>query len=509
MKTPHTLLLARLANELQSMQGVYRLQDAFSTDKSQLFLQFKADSFEDIVIRLRFDGAINGIQFSKEVYTDHPRRMDQFSQLYQSRLKSIYAVPGERSLIFSFEAGNINLLFHGSFANAIASEKGEIISSLRKIHQQDKQWVATLEEYETFQWPQDFKQAKTFGFYRGALAQELERAEIAFPSFEAYLNAWITAPLLLCKAENEYLLELDVVGDCLETYTDAKEALSEWSELRLAFYYFKRSKSNLLKEIHTEISSREKRLKALEIEEKKIQQQKNYRHLGDLIMAHLPDYQAGAKEMRVVDYLDQSNRIIPLKKDLNAQENATRYYRKAKNQHLQEERISSQKKELEESLFYHLEQLSQVEASETLAELRPFLKQKIKEEKTEKRSAFHAFEYLGFSILVGKQAKDNDELSLKIAKKDDLWLHARDVSGSHVIIRKKAGQNFPDKVIETAAGLALWFSKRKTESLAPVIYTEKKFIRKRKGDPAGAVVVDKEKVVMAAPLAPDQIGKEI
>ena len=84
--------------------------------------------------------------------------------------------------------------------------------------------------------------------------------------------------------------------------------------------------------------------------------------------------------------------------------------------------------------------------------------------------------------------------------KEDLWLHVKDGPGSHVLIKHQAGKTFPEKIIEAAAQLAAFYSKRKNEALCPVIYTPRKFVRKRKGDPPGAVVVEKEKVILVEPM---------
>ena len=89
-----------------------------------------------------------------------------------------------------------------------------------------------------------------------------------------------------------------------------------------------------------------------------------------------------------------------------------------------------------------------------------------------------------------------------MAHKDDLWLHAKDVSGSHVIIKFQAGKTFPTTVIEKAAQLAAWYSKRKSDSLCPVIYTPKKFVRKPKGAAPGSVIVDRENVILVTPQNP-------
>jgi predicted ribosome quality control (RQC) complex YloA/Tae2 family protein len=112
---------------------------------------------------------------------------------------------------------------------------------------------------------------------------------------------------------------------------------------------------------------------------------------------------------------------------------------------------------------------------------------------------YHEFEFRGYRILVGKNAQGNDELTSRYSYKEDLWLHAKDVSGSHVLIKHQSGKKIPKDVIEYAASLAAYNSKRKTESLCPVIVTPRKFVRKRKGDPPGAVIVEREDVIMVEP----------
>ncbi|HEX2900145.1 MAG TPA: NFACT RNA binding domain-containing protein, partial [Bacteroidia bacterium] len=100
---------------------------------------------------------------------------------------------------------------------------------------------------------------------------------------------------------------------------------------------------------------------------------------------------------------------------------------------------------------------------------------------------------------VGKNAKQNDSLTFGHSRKDDLWLHARDTPGSHVIIRNPTAGPIPNPVLEFAASLAAKHSKRKHENLVPVQYTERKYVRKVKNGAAGAVLVEREKVIMIEP----------
>ena len=103
---------------------------------------------------------------------------------------------------------------------------------------------------------------------------------------------------------------------------------------------------------------------------------------------------------------------------------------------------------------------------------------------------------------MGRNAQNNDLLTQKYAHKDDLWLHAKDVTGSHVVIRHRAGQPVPEPVVEHAAQLAGWYSRRQHDSLCPVTVTPKKFVRKPKGALPGQVVVERERVVLVVPGNP-------
>ena len=99
----------------------------------------------------------------------------------------------------------------------------------------------------------------------------------------------------------------------------------------------------------------------------------------------------------------------------------------------------------------------------------------------------------------------NDEL-LKLSHKEDLWLHARGVPGSHVIIQMNRKNDFPPtNIIEKAAEIAAFYSKAKGSSLVPVIFTKRKYVRKGKGLPPGAVFVDKEDVVLVKPTEPVEL----
>ena len=142
-----------------------------------------------------------------------------------------------------------------------------------------------------------------------------------------------------------------------------------------------------------------------------------------------------------------------------------------------------------------------MESKTSLKELRQVLKSDIhnKVPKKQQEALFKEFTIDGFKVLVGRNSENNDLLTLKYANKNDIWLHARNTPGSHVVIKEIPGKVIPKTVLEKAAELAAYYSKAKTDTLCPVIYTFKKFVRKRKGSAAGQVIVEKEEVILVNP----------
>jgi predicted ribosome quality control (RQC) complex YloA/Tae2 family protein len=207
--------------------------------------------------------------------------------------------------------------------------------------------------------------------------------------------------------------------------------------------------------------------------------------------------------VQLFDFYRNSYTEIKLKETLSAQKNAEIYYRKSKNHKIeidkQREAIAAKQKEIQK-INRRIEEIGK---QQRLKELRRYLKTEGLAGKTAEAPElpFRRMEIDGFEVWIGKNARSNDLLTQKYAYKEDLWLHARDVSGSHVVIKYKAGKPFPPQVIEKAAQLAAWHSKRRHETLCPVIYTPKKYVRKPKGMPEGAVVVDREQVIMVEPAA--------
>ncbi len=105
----------------------------------------------------------------------------------------------------------------------------------------------------------------------------------------------------------------------------------------------------------------------------------------------------------------------------------------------------------------------------------------------------------GLDIWVGRGAASNDALTFRESAPDDVWLHARDVAGAHVVLRWSRDEPPPARDLAEAAAIAAWHSRARGSTVAPVDWTRRKHVRKPRGGPPGLVLVDKVKTVNARP----------
>lgn len=109
----------------------------------------------------------------------------------------------------------------------------------------------------------------------------------------------------------------------------------------------------------------------------------------------------------------------------------------------------------------------------------------------------------GWTVLVARSSRENDLLTHRVAAPADLWFHAQGVTGSHVILRRGRRRDNPARaVIEAAAAIAAYYSKARTSGMAPVIYTERRYVRKPRRAPAGLAMCTREKTIMVEPRLP-------
>jgi predicted ribosome quality control (RQC) complex YloA/Tae2 family protein len=248
---------------------------------------------------------------------------------------------------------------------------------------------------------------------------------------------------------------------------------------------------------------------------KKIEEVKNcerYRIRGELIKANLANIKRGDSKITIVNYYSpkQENITISLDKKLTPLLNAQLYfkkYRKTKDSYdiiwkqLKNRKLKLAKLiELQKSLEQDSNSLSKLSKIYQILAKLGYIKEKVKPTKKKKRESLFPSEYIskdGWKIYVGKNNKQNDFLTLKLASGNDLWLHAKNIRGSHVIIKNKGnGQTIPLSTLIQAANLAAHFSKSKNDNKVQVDYTPKKYVKKPKNAKPGMVIYSHEKSLL-------------
>lgn len=287
-----------------------------------------------------------------------------------------------------------------------------------------------------------------------------------------------------------------------DTFESAVDAITEFFQRTISLTSIDRERSGVIKLIQNKISSGKKYIEKNSAQLAKVENDQHFKSWADLIMANLHQLKAGTQEVNLTDFTDSAQPEVTIKMDpkLSPQKNAEVYYRKAKNQGIEIQKLREGLTRKNQELQALQAALKEVQNADSVTQLRKLAAAhttQVQEQRA--RVPFYEIAFNGFQIWVGKSAADNDELTLKHSHKEDLWLHAKDVAGSHVLVKHQSGKTFPKDVVERAAALAAWYSKRKTEGLVPVAYTAKKFVRKRKGDPPGSVVVEREKVLLVEP----------
>jgi len=208
--------------------------------------------------------------------------------------------------------------------------------------------------------------------------------------------------------------------------------------------------------------------------------------IGDLLMIHHREIPAKAERAVLTDPRTGREETIALAPSLGAIENAQRFYERAKRLRRGRPHVRSRICRVEEEIGALERAVIAREAGEPIADEAAALLRRRRPPAAapEGKQEAARLEHEGFTILVGRSAKENDRL-LRDARPDDLWLHAKGHAGAHVVVRRGGRREIPRAVIEQAARLAAERSRGRGERRVEVLVTEAKHVRKRKGAAAG------------------------
>lgn len=269
----------------------------------------------------------------------------------------------------------------------------------------------------------------------------------------------------------------------------------------------KQQASDLEKRLSNEMNKNKRKLKKLEKTLRDTEKAEQYQLYGELLTAHMHEIKRGQSQVAVDNYYNPGEKVkITLDPVKTPAENAQAYYQKYTKAKNAVSIVKRQIEETKENIAYFELLLTQMEKAtlEDVAEIREeledegIIKRKRRKEKKKvdkpKPETYESSE--GVPILVGKNNKQNEYLTMKLARKSDTWLHAKDIPGSHVVIH---GNQFGEETLYEAAVLAAYFSKAKQSSNVPIDYTKVRYVKKPRGAKPGFVTYSNQKTMYVTP----------
>lgn len=304
-----------------------------------------------------------------------------------------------------------------------------------------------------------------------------------------------------------YFKDLWVLDDCKKEFYESN------SELLDAFFSNKDKQDRLHAKsadiqrlINTNIDRCLKKIKVLENTLKECEKKEEYKIKGELLTSYIYSINKGDKSVELLNYYSEEEEYLKIELDENKtpSENIQFYFKKYNKLKKAEESALEQLEINEDELKYLNSVSSSIQAADNYEDIDGVKNELIetgyvrfrrnpKDKKKQKMSKpYHYVSSDGIDIYVGKNNIQNDYLTLKFADKYDTWLHTKDIPGSHVIVKSS---DVPDKTLEEAANLAVFYSKGKGGNKIPVDYTLVKNVKKPSGSKPGMVIYSTNKTV--------------
>ena len=389
------------------------------------------------------------------------------------------------------------------------------------------------------------KDALSYGYIAPLMEQESPQGDLTvphrfWPKSEdcQYLNIW--TPSLDQGAKKAVMVwihggafstgsSLEMVaydGNNLAEYEDVCQ-VTRFDDMESCLEYFYSNKkstnklnqkaSSLIRSVTSQIDKLHLKEQRLKEDLLKAENSEELRLYGELLTASIHQIEPGAKNATVLNYYDGSEITIPLDPRFSPSKNAQNYFKKygkaktaVKEKQIQLDSVGSELAYLGSVLSYleNAEEIDDIDALRKELEEGGYVRRrKIPGGFKEKKYQAKPYKYElpgGAQVLVGRNNKENDFLTFKLSSSKDIWLHTKDIPGSHVILRglDKAAHEPDEKTIYAAASIAAYYSKARGSENVPVDYVPIKYVKKPQGAKPGMVIFTNNRTVWVNPKLP-------
>ncbi|MGN0297726.1 MAG: NFACT family protein [Lachnospiraceae bacterium] len=297
-----------------------------------------------------------------------------------------------------------------------------------------------------------------------------------------------------------------------QTYSTMSEVLEFYYAARNQISNMKQKTAEMRKNVQTLLERARKKYDLQEKQLKDTEKREKYRIYGELLTAYGYTIEAGQKKAVLNNYYTGEDIIVPLDENLSPQENAKKYFERYNKLKRTYEALTDLIQETGDEV-QHLESIAiSIDLASSVEDLVE-IKQEMYQAGYSKKNAVnpkngkkqkvtskphHYRSYDGFDIYVGKNNFQNEEVTFKLADGGDIWMHAKNMPGSHVII-KTGGREVPDRTYEEGGRLAAYYSKGREGEKVEIDYIPRKYVKKPAGGKPGFVIYHTNYSLMAAP----------
>lgn len=527
-------VLNRHIVEVNKLLSGFNLVNIFTQEKNKLIFCLRSD-LREYFIEMNADSLLPYFIIREKYNRAKKNTLDFFESYLPSKLNLIKIAEFDRVIQFNLQDASIYFYIHGKETNVILIDKEKNFESFKKIEKEQKfiDEISKLNFTNSFQLPElrlepDKTSTTTISkkypflgreivdeFNRRSKTETADKKEIILQNILREIETEkpfvyrddLTSKFKLSLFNRDELQSIE-----LTFFDNVNEALK--------FFLVQDHKHKHVNQIGREIESKFEK-KIIQFDKKRDHLQaritegckdQKYQQIANLLMMNIDYIEHGMIKVELENIYD-SNKIISINliPKLSLRENVNYFFDKAKSERKEFDKLSVLLSDINEEI--RKQKASYEEMKNTEPEKKQLLSSKVTfQNKGDKhysqavKSKFRQFIlYDKYLIFVGKNSKNNDELTTTFAKQNDYWFHARSVSGSHVVLRYDKSHGEIQKItLEKVASLAAFYSKAKASGLVPVSYTQKKYVIKRKGMEPGKVYLLKEKVLIVKPEIPKE-----
>ena len=527
-------VLNRHVLEVNELLADFTLINAFTQEKNKLVFHL-LNNAQEYFIEFNADSSLPYFILKSKFSRAKKNTLDFFASYLPLKLDSIKMAGLDRVIQFNLPSASIYFYIRGKETNIILIDNKMCFESFKKVEDAQKiiDDIHKLSFTNLFQFPEIKLNLNSATFSHISKEYQYLGREI--------IDELIRRAKINTKDSNEIILH-NILKE-IETGKPFVFWDNSANKNKLSFFYRDELKSSKLsffdnvndalvcfltqedkykreEKVTREIENKfEKRISQLQKKLDHLQTRLNegckdqkYQQIANLLFLNIDRIDKNVRTIELENIYDSNKPIfINLIPKLNLRENVNYYFDKAKFERKEFDKLSVLSFKITEEIkklntAYEETKNSEPSMNQSTHLKRSFQIKGGKNSPQVVKSKFREFIlYDKYLIFVGKNSKNNDELTTGFAKQNDYWFHARSVSGSHVVLRyDKSMGEIPKMVLEKAACLAAFYSKAKTSGLVPVSYSQKKYVIKRKGMEPGKVALLKEKVLIVRPEIPKE-----